>query len=177
MSEPLRLHIGGVEVKDGWKILNIQPGPGVDFVGSCIDLSQFADNAVTEVYASHVYEHLNFHDEAWRALREGFRVLKPGGLLRVGIPDLEALSKLFLKPGYDVAARFHLVRMFYGGQSDPFDYHKLGMNFQILEWYLKEVGFTGIRRVDRFGLFSDTTEMLFDGVPISLNVVAMKPVH
>ena len=30
-ADPLRLHIGGETAKDGWKILNIQPGAHVDF--------------------------------------------------------------------------------------------------------------------------------------------------
>ena len=38
-----RLHIGGKQVKEGWKILNIQPGEGVEFVGDAADLSQFDD--------------------------------------------------------------------------------------------------------------------------------------
>jgi len=173
-APPLRLHLGGVEVRDGWKILNIQPGPGVDFIGTCTDLSQFADATVTEVYASHVYEHLNFHDELWKALREAFRVLVPGGLLRVGVPDLDVLCKLFLTPKLDVNARFQIVRMLYGGQSDAFDYHKAGFNLQILTWYLEQVGFKSVRRVPSFNLFKDTTVLDFGGVPISLNVIAMK---
>ena len=42
----MKLHIGGKEPKDGWKILNIQDGPGVDFVGTCSDLSQFEDGSL-----------------------------------------------------------------------------------------------------------------------------------
>jgi len=33
----MRLHIGGEEIKEGWKILNIQNKPGVDFVGDITD--------------------------------------------------------------------------------------------------------------------------------------------
>jgi len=55
-----RLHIGGKQVKEGWKILNIQPGKGVDFVGDAADLSQFNDGTFDEVYAAHVSEHLGY---------------------------------------------------------------------------------------------------------------------
>ena len=48
----MKLHIGGEHIKEGWKILNIQPKVGVDFVGSIYDLSQFNDNSVSEIYAS-----------------------------------------------------------------------------------------------------------------------------
>ena len=43
MSDKVRLHLGGVQAKDGWKILNILPGPAVDIIGSCTDLSAFGD--------------------------------------------------------------------------------------------------------------------------------------
>lgn len=36
MHVPFRLNIGGEVARDGWKILNIQPGPHVDFVGNCL---------------------------------------------------------------------------------------------------------------------------------------------
>ena len=54
----MRLHIGGEEIKEGWKILNIQKKPGVDFIGDITDLSQFDDESIEEVYASHVLEHV-----------------------------------------------------------------------------------------------------------------------
>ena len=54
----MKLHIGGEAQKDGWKILNIQPKEGVDYIGSITDLSQFENESVDEVYASHVFEHV-----------------------------------------------------------------------------------------------------------------------
>jgi predicted SAM-dependent methyltransferase len=44
----LRLHVGGEQAKAGWKILDVQAGPGVDFVGTCTDLSGFDDASVAE---------------------------------------------------------------------------------------------------------------------------------
>ena len=173
-KEPLRLHIGGEEVKAGWKILNAQSLPGVDFVGNCVDLSQFADNTVKEVYASHVYEHLGYNNELPQALREAHRVLEPGGVFRAGVPDLEALCRLFLEPRMDKDDKFHVMRMIYGGQVDDYDYHYVGFSFEIFADLLTEAGFKNIRRVQDFGLFKDTTGMKFGKVAISLNVVAVK---
>ena len=46
------------KLKDGWKILNIQKFDGVDYQGDISDLSQFEDNSIDEIYASHVVEHV-----------------------------------------------------------------------------------------------------------------------
>ena len=75
-----RLHIGGKQVKEGWKILNIQRDRGVDIVGNAADLSQFNDETFDEVYASHVIEHLGYQKELPAALKGIHRILKPGGV-------------------------------------------------------------------------------------------------
>jgi len=174
ITEPLRLHIGGVELRAGWKILNIQPGDNVDYVGECSDLSQFGDETVDEVYASHVYEHLGYQEELPRALKEIQRVLKPGGTFRIGVPDLDVLCQLFIHPSLGVQDKFHVMRMMYGGQIDPYDFHKVGLNAQLLFEFLGQAGFTSATKVDSFGLFSDCSEIVFAGVRISLNVEARK---
>jgi predicted SAM-dependent methyltransferase len=174
-SCPLRLHIGGWEAREGWKILNIQSRPGVDFVGNCRDLSRFADGSVAEIYSSHVYEHLSYRDEVVPALVEAFRVLRPGGLIRIGVPDLEALCRMILDPKRSADCRYGAQSILFGGQTDEFDYHKAGFTFDFLKQFLEGVGFRSVQRVKQFGLFNDTTSMVFEGVPISLNVSAMKP--
>jgi predicted SAM-dependent methyltransferase len=173
-TEPLRLHIGGEEPREGWKILNIKSVPGVDYIGNCRDLSQFPDNSVEAIYASHVYEHLDFARELRAALGEAYRVLHPGGIFRAGVPDLEVLCRLILAPSLTTEERFHVQRMIMGGQTDPYDYHKVGLTFEFFRDFLKLVGFRDIRRVQEFGLFADTTCQKFKGMRISLNVMALK---
>ena len=76
-----RLHIGGKQKRDGWEILDVNPGPLVDHLGNAIDLSQFADGTFAEIYASHVLEHFDYKEALVAALREWNRVLAPGGVL------------------------------------------------------------------------------------------------
>ncbi len=56
----------------------------------------FDDNHFDVVYHSHVLEHLSSEDGA-AMIRECFRVLKPGGIMRVVVPDLEQIARLYLQ--------------------------------------------------------------------------------
>lgn len=170
----LKLHLGGELVRPGWTIVNAQPAPGVDIVGTVTDLSACADGAADAVYASHVYEHLS-NREIGLALREAWRVLMPGGTIMIAVPDLEVLAKMLTHPALNIQDRWHVQRMIYGGQIDAYDFHKSGFTFDLLSAVLAEAGFVGVERVADFGLFPDTSRALFAGVPISLNVRAIKP--
>jgi predicted SAM-dependent methyltransferase len=173
-STPIKLHLGGIEAKAGWTLLNAQPGPGVDIIGNCTDLSMFADGSVAEIYASHIFEHLGYEKELPGALTEANRVLVKGGILHVAVPDLEALCRIFLRPELDLQAKWDMVRVFMGGQIDPWDFHKSAFSFDLLTYWLQQHGFTDIRRVDSFRLFRDTSDGRFRNIPISLNVRCVK---
>ena len=171
-----RLHIGGVERVDGWEVLNALPGPHVDHVGNAADLRRFPDATFAMLYSSHVLEHLDYKDELQAGLREWRRVLAPGGRLYVSVPDLAVLAKLFLAEGLTAEQRFMVVQMILGGHVDAHDYHQMAFDFDILAACLREAGFVEIERVEDFGLFEDTSRLVYAGVPISLNVIARRPV-
>lgn len=173
-DKPIRLHLGGHDVKEGWTLLNAQPRPGVDVVGLVTDLSMFADGSVSEVYASHVYEHLGMRQELSAALNEVRRVLKTGGTLRVAVPDLEMLMRIFADPQLPIDQRLYVQMMICGGQLDEYDFHKCGFTFDLLGACLDSHGFCNIERVQSFDLFDDTSLKMFGGVSISLNVQCVK---
>jgi predicted SAM-dependent methyltransferase len=173
-QDGIRLHIGGREKRDGWVILDALPGPVVDHVGNCTDLSFLPDSSCAEVYASHVLEHLGYDIELPKTLAGIHRVLKPGGRLRVSVPDLEILCRLFLDPSLDGDGRFQVMRMMFGGRTTVYDVHYAGFNFEFLHAFLHETGFREIRRVSEFGLFNDASTLVFANRPISLNVEARK---
>jgi hypothetical protein len=96
MQKPLLVNIGCGRVwhKD-WINLDHQPtAPEV----TAFDLRKplpFPDASVDGLYASHILEHLDMR-EGRRVLRECRRVLKPGGILRIVVPDLENLCRYYL---------------------------------------------------------------------------------
>lgn len=167
------LHIGGQEVKAGWKLLNIQGVEGIDYIGDLRNLSQFGDGEFDKVYASHVLEHVGQAD-ALNTLKGVHRILKPEGLFFVSVPDLEVLSHIILNPIATSEAKFHAMRMMFGGQIDAHDFHYFGWTMDFLSQFLSSAGFRRIERVASFGLFKDTSDYKPYGFPISLNVVAQK---
>lgn len=56
----------------------------------------FDDDTFDVVYHSHVLEHLAPEDGE-RLIAECYRVLKPGGVLRIVVPDLEQIARLYLE--------------------------------------------------------------------------------
>jgi predicted SAM-dependent methyltransferase len=171
-----RLHIGGQCKSEGWEVLNANPASYVDHIGNANDLSQFADNTFIEIYASHVVEHLDYTGELIGSLREWQRVLMPSGKVFISVPDLDVLAKLILeKDKLTVNERFAVMRMMFGGHIDQYDYHVVGLNEEFLTDVLNAAGYVNIKKVAEFGLFNDTSSMLFKGVAISLNMIAEKP--
>ncbi|MGY8962261.1 MAG: hypothetical protein ACKVKT_01750 [Rhodospirillales bacterium] len=91
----------------------------------------------------------------------------------ISVPDLDVLCRLFIRPDIDMKQRSFVMWMMFGGQVDPYDFHKTGLNFELLLQNLASAGFHGATKVESFGLFTDSTEKTYLEKPISLNVVAI----
>ncbi|MEO7318925.1 MAG: methyltransferase domain-containing protein [Chthoniobacteraceae bacterium] len=79
-----------------WVNIDLVPaGPEVRPVDAAIGLP-FLDNTFAAVYHSHVLEHLD-GGAGRKLLRECFRVLQPGGVVRVVVPDLERIATGYLE--------------------------------------------------------------------------------
>lgn len=170
----MKLQLGSRKRYLGWKTLDLCEGPEVDYVGNCGDLSQFENDTIEALYASHVLEHVPYA-EVSRTLKEWHRVLQPGGKAMIAVPDLNILSQLFVKPEVKGADKELVMQMMFGGQSDQTDFHCVGFDLELLGVHLLNAGFEAIRRVPSFGLFQDSSLAEFHGINISLNVEARKP--
>lgn len=57
---------------------------------------RFPNGVVDVVYSSHTFEHL-YVEEAERVTQECFRVLRPGGTVRLALPDVTVFVREFLR--------------------------------------------------------------------------------
>lgn len=101
----------------------------------------FENNTFDLIYASHVLEHCHRRMilstlSHWKAL------LKPGGTLRLAVPNFESISEWYEKTR-DLPA---LMGLLYGGQNHPKNYHTVTFDSFTLGDALRKVGFVNVRR-------------------------------
>lgn len=153
-AEALRLNIGA----GGIQIPGFTP---IDRkLGSEAFPLPYPDNSVEEIRASHILEHFTFCD-AEKAVKEWVRVLKPGGRLRVAVPDVD---KACAWP--DKQERLFFLM---GGQIDADDIHMSAYDAARLESLLHHAGLKWIEPWESHN--TDTASH-----PCSLNRQGIKPV-
>jgi len=94
-------------------------------------------NSVEGLVASHVLEHYPF-EEVGAVVAEWFRVLAPGGLMKIAVPEFGACSKA-IRAG-DENAQAYIM----GGQTDAHDFHKSLFTFESLVSLMRESGLVNI---------------------------------
>jgi SAM-dependent methyltransferase len=95
VSPVLRLNLGcGPNVVPGWVNMDIRPVPGA-IQGDLRSGLPLPDAGVDCIAAIHLIQDLPYPDIA-PALAEMRRVLKPGGTLRLAVPDLDRAIRAYL---------------------------------------------------------------------------------
>jgi len=122
-------------------------------------LPAYADGSVDEIRASHILEHFG-HREVPEVLKEWVRVLKPGGVLKVAVPDFDYL----VQHRHD---ELPLESYLMGGQSDSNDYHKSIFSERKLRDLMRYVGLTDVTRWQ-----SEIEDCA--SLPVSLNLQGVK---
>jgi predicted SAM-dependent methyltransferase len=102
----------------------------------------FGDATVDYVYSSHFLEHLP-RKAALNLVAESHRVLRPGGVMRVVVPDLEYAVSLYPR------SREEMLRQYFFVEDDDSHYarHKYMYDYASLAAVLGEAGFQGIQRL------------------------------
>lgn len=163
-SDYLNLGCGG-NARAGWINVDWCWKPGVDL---CWDVRRglpLAASSMVGVYTEHMLEHFSLA-EGTEILAECFRVLRPGGTIRIAVPD-GALMIGRYNAGEPIDAVNHLFCE-HG--------HRFIYDFDALERQLELVGFCSIERA-AFGVGRDE-QMLIDSerrAAESMYVEAAKP--
>jgi predicted SAM-dependent methyltransferase len=90
----VKLHLGsGGERKKGWVNIDLLGDP-VDVAWNLANALPFESNSVAAIFHEHLLEHLPL-TAGDHFLRECHRVLRPGGILRVGVPDAGKLIRSY----------------------------------------------------------------------------------
>lgn len=155
MSE-LRINIGAGEHQlPGYNNLDRKTGqeafPLDIAAGSC-----------DEIRASHLLEHFP-HGQIGAVLADWVDKLKPGGVLKIAVPDFEIIARAYLS-GSDAPIQGYVM----GGQTDNDDIHLSIFDEEALGDALRAAGLIGISRwKDSAGDCSD--------LEVSLNLMGVKP--
>lgn len=134
----------------------------------CWDISKgvpLRSDSVSGVFTEHALEHFEWQFTLNTVLPEIRRILKPGGVVRISVPDAEMVIDEYLKaresgetskvwdhPHHEEANRLHLTPM--GRVNNAFrriyepyvQGHKFLYDFQTLEHFLHLTGFTDVTK-------------------------------
>ncbi|MEA5504692.1 methyltransferase domain-containing protein [Halotia wernerae UHCC 0503] len=95
--EIVKISLGsGRDVPDGWIGLDSHKSGKRVFPVNLLLGIPLKDDSVHEILAEHIIEHFFFDDVYW-LLSECYRVLSPGGKLRIVCPDAKNIAELILK--------------------------------------------------------------------------------
>lgn len=181
-ADAKRLHLGCGNIRlPGFCNVDILTTAAVDVISDISKLDNFADDSIELIYACHVLEHFS-HDEAINVLRRWFEVLKPGGKLRISVPDIDRIVKIYHEnwQHFQTTGNSPWVGLLYGGQGDPYDFHKTGFNFCWMRYLLEDIGFVEVAEYPHEphfipGVVDASLAKEPFGKFLSLNVVARKP--
>lgn len=95
LSHPLwKLQLGaGTNMLDGWFNTDVAPSSEDILFLDSTQRFPFDDGTFQYVFSEHHIEHLSYYEGLF-TLKECYRVLEPGGVLRIATPSLEALIGL-----------------------------------------------------------------------------------
>jgi SAM-dependent methyltransferase len=159
-STELKVHIGcGGHELDGWINVDNHPAPLAINLDWGLPLP---DRSARYVFLAHLLEHLFHPKQSGLLLAEIRRVLAPGGVVRIVVPDIAKYLRAYAREddAFFADRRRHSrlpeditnlesFLAYAGVGPDPealFDHHKFGYDFATLSRCLERAGFVNVRR-------------------------------
>jgi len=154
-SRDLLVNVGcGASGKENWVNVDIVKEPGVTCVYDCRRRIPLPAGSARALFTEHLVEHLDYYEEAPVFFAECHRVLQPGGVLRVIVPDgrkyllayeggwdaLREFSPLARGDEFALETPMEVVNAHFrqGGQ------HRFSYDFETLHLLLQRCGFEDI---------------------------------
>jgi len=146
-KHPIKVHLGPGQNNyiEGW--LNVDANiftSKIDLWTDFMNTLPFQDNSVESIYSHHVIEHFR-DDLIQQHFNDMFRVLVPGGTVRVGGPNSDAAMKKYLQGDLSWFSTFPRKRSSVGGRLVNFIFcaneHLTALTPSYLDELLKNAGF------------------------------------
>jgi ubiquinone/menaquinone biosynthesis C-methylase UbiE len=150
MRDIRRLHWGCNTITPaGWINSDIKKGPSIELSCDILEGLPLDDGSIEYISSQHALQELQIADQE-RALRELRRVLKPNGVLRLGLPDLDRAIA-----AYQRGRREYFQVDAWETLGGNFISHVLWHNYtrtlftyEFAAELLRKAGFRGVRRVE-----------------------------
>lgn len=159
----LKVNLGcGVCGHDGWVNVDARPGPTVNCVWDCRKELPFPDGSTRLIFTEHFFEHVDYTAEAPYFLAECRRVLQPGGVIRIIVPDAERYLRAYTEPGWEALRRLRELDERNFDRYTDATYrtkmelvnevfrqsftHKFAYDYETLERLLLDAGFSRVQR-------------------------------
>jgi predicted SAM-dependent methyltransferase len=152
-TKPISLELGSGSKKgsNGWTTMDVVPG--CDMYCNLAKGIPFPDGTVQNIYSSHFFEHLTYH-QAQVLLGECFRVMAPGGRFSICVPNAKIYLEAYLKelaldearhlryaPAYNRTTKIDYVNYIAYMNED----HKYMFDEENLVYLLEHRGFKNVR--------------------------------
>jgi predicted SAM-dependent methyltransferase len=166
-----KLQIGaGTARHEGWLNTDIEPGEGLAFLDASKPFP-LPDGSFHYIASEHVVEHLSFADGA-TMLGESYRILAPGGKVRIATPNLLRFVELFDTSRSEAATNFMAGKLAWHEWPKEPSSPAIVLNLQLSSWghkftydpatltaALARAGFTSI---EQFEMSESDDEVLKD---------------
>jgi hypothetical protein len=113
--DSLHLGCGNIHIK-GYCNVDVIPSGATDLVLDIASLPGIKNNFVGKIYSCHVLEHFSTN-MINSILARWYEVLRPGGELRISVPDLDAITRIYQKniKHFQVPGNQPWIALIYGG--------------------------------------------------------------
>jgi predicted SAM-dependent methyltransferase len=161
-AKDLLVNLGcGAKGKQGWINVDAFKAPNVNCVFDCRKSLPFPDNSVKGIFCEHFFEHIDYTEEVPYFLSECYRVLQPGGVIRLIVPDATKYLEGYFQDGWELLSKIrpldseHRDLSLHGKYHTKMEVvnvmfrngfqHKFAYDYVTLEFLLKKYGFSSIQ--------------------------------